>query len=138
MRANRIGWGLVVFFAVVGAAFTAAAPDIWLGKAYIGCAAGLAVLYLWMNRHADRGERLLRDGIRGEAEILEVDQTGGYLNGQPRMRLRLRVDAPGVQPFERSHTYTVPYAALDSLAPGRSLPVALDRHRPARFAIDWR
>jgi hypothetical protein len=136
MRPNRIGWSLVAFFFVVGAVITAIDPTIWLGEAYMGGAVVLAGVYLLMTKRADRSDRLIREGIPAEAEILELDQTGMYLNEQPRIRLKLQIEAPGVAPFESEDTYTVPLAAVGALSGGR-LPVFLDRKNPSRFTIDW-
>lgn len=137
MRANRIGWLLVAFFFAGGAALTAVAPDIWLGWMWMGGALALAAFYFLLKRRADRAERLIREGLRGEAEVLALEQTGMFFNANPRVRMRLRIRAPGVEPFEVERTYTVPVVALGALLPGRTLSVSLDREHPGRFAIDW-
>jgi hypothetical protein len=138
MRPNLIGWGIVAFFFFGGLAFVVAVPDVWLlGLIWMVVALGLAALYLSMSRRANRAERLKREGIPGKARILELTQTGAYFNEQPRVRLKLRVEAPGVSTFECKHTYTVPLVALGAFSKGDVLPVYLDRANSSRFTIDW-
>lgn len=76
-------------------------------------------------------------GIRGRADILEMTQTGTYVNNQPRVKFRLRIEAPGILPYEAQDTVTVPLMALGSLQPGRPLIVVLDPKDPQKFVIDW-
>jgi hypothetical protein len=137
MRPTSVGWFLVALFLVGGAIFTVVMPDIWIGQIWMAVALGLAAYYVVMIRRATRAERLKREGIPGEGRILEMTQTGTYVNQQPRVRLKLRIEAPGVPAFEAEDTYTVPLIALGALTGGRALRVYLDRADPARFTIDW-
>jgi hypothetical protein len=137
MRPTAVGWFLVASFLVGGAAFAVLMPEIWIGQIWIAVALGLAAYYLVMIRRAARAEKLEREGIPGEARILELTQTGMYVNQQPRVRLKLRIEAPGVPAFDAEDTYTVPLIALGALTRGRALRVYLDRTDPRRFTIDW-
>lgn len=138
MRPDRIGWGIVVLFGGGGALFILFMREAWLlGVIWIGVALFLAVLYTVMNKRADRAEKLKREGIPGRANILEMTQTGTYVNQNPRVRLKLRIEAPGVPTFESKDTYTVPLVAMGALGSGEALPVYLDRADPSQFTIDW-
>jgi hypothetical protein len=137
MRPNTIGWLIVGLFLVGGVIFTILIPRIWIGQIWIAVSLGLAAYYLVMNRRADRAEKLKREGIPGQAEILELTQTGMYVNSQPRVRLKLRIEASGVPAYETEDTYTVPLVALGALTSGRVLQVYLDRADTSRFTIDW-
>jgi hypothetical protein len=137
MRPNRIGWFIVALFLIGGATLWIWIPDVWIGQIWVVVALGLAGYYLFMNRRADRAEKLQREGIPGEARILEMTQTGMYINEQPRVRLKLLIQAPGVPEFEAEDTYTVPLIALGALTSGHTLQVYLDRAHPTKFAIDW-
>jgi hypothetical protein len=137
MRPNPIGWFLVALFLGGGIALTILLPGAFIGQIWIGVAVLLAVIYGVMDRRANRSEQLQREGIPGRAEILGLTQTGMYYNEQPRIRLKLRVEAPGVPSFETTDTYTVPLAAVGALATGGALAVYLDRRDPKRFTIDW-
>lgn len=137
-RPNNVGWFLVALFGAGGALFIIFLREVWLlGAIWIVVAAGLAGLYTWMNKRADRAEKLEHEGIPGNARILEMTQTGAYVNQNPRVRLKLRIEAPGVETFEVKHTYTVPMIGLGGLAVGGTLPVYLDRRDTSRFAIHW-
>lgn len=137
MRPNLVAWFVAAFFLVVGAVLTIAAPQLPVGPGLMVAALGLVAYLFVMTRRADRDERLLREGLRGEAQIVELKQTGMYVNDQPRVRLTLRVQAPGVRAFDAEDTYTVPLVALGALSSGGVLQVYLDRADSSRFTIDW-
>ncbi len=137
MRPNTTGWILVAFFLLGGAVFTVLMPEIWIGQIWIAVSLFLAGWYYLMNRRARRGETLKREGIPGDARIVEMTQTGIYVNEQPRVRLKLSIEAPGVPAFEAADTYTVPLIALGALTSGRPLKVYLDRKDTSQFTIDW-
>lgn len=137
MRPSRIGWFIVAFFFIGGVIFTILIPRIWIGEIWIAVSLALAAYYVLMNRRADRADKLKREGIPGQAQILEMTQTGVYVNEQPRVKLKLRIEAPGVEPFESEDTYTVPLVALGALTSGRVLQVYLDRADTSKFTIDW-
>lgn len=137
MRPNKVGWVLVAFFAIGGFVFWQTIPEIFIGQIWMGVAALLAVLYLVMTMRANKASKLAATGVRGRADILEMSQTGTYINNQPRVKMRLRIQAPGVIPFETEDTVTVPLIALGALQPGRPLTVVLDPADPKEFVIDW-
>jgi len=95
------------------------------------------VLYIAMTLRANKATELVNAGVRGRADVLELTQTGTYINDQPRVKMRLRIEAPGVTAFETEDTVTVPLIALGSLQPGRALTVVLDPADPKRYVIDW-
>ena len=132
MRPNRVGWALVAGFLIGGVVLAVWIPEVWIGQAWIAVAIAMAAYYLLMNRRADRADRLKREGIPGRARIVEMTQTGMYVNSQPRVRLKLLIQAPGVAEFEAEDTYTVPLIALGALTSGGTLPVYLDRVDPVR------
>ena len=136
-RPNSVGWGLVLFFLLGGIAFTIAIPEIWLGQIWVVVALGLAALYLVMGRRAAKAEKLRTTGIPATATILQVEQTGMYVNEQPQMRFVLRVDAEGREPFEVEKTSVVPFVALGKLSSGQALPVYLDPEDPDDLVLDW-
>lgn len=92
----------------------------------MGVAALLAVVYIVMTVRANKANTLANTGLRGRADILEMTQTGTHIDNQPRVKLRLRIQASGVIPFETQDTVTVPLIALGSLQPGWALTVVLD------------
>ena len=136
MRPNAVGWGILAFFAIAGAAVWVMRPDVYLGQGWVACAALMAVIYLWMIRRADRKDEVIRSGVRGEATIVSAEQTGLYVNNQPRVKLHLRVRTPYSE-FQDERTETVPLISVGMLSSGRPLAVYVDPDEPSKYEIDW-
>ena len=111
-------------------------PEIGIGQIWTVVSALLALLYVWMNKRADQKDAVISAGVRGEATILSAEQTSLYVNNQPRVKLRLRVQSPYAE-FEDERTETVPLVALGLLTNGRPLVVYMDPKDPNRYVIDW-
>ena len=137
MRPNLIGWFLVAFFFLGGLVFFITIPEIWIGQIWMAVAVFLGVLYAAMTAKANNAATLAAHGTRGQAQILNMTQTGTYINNQPRVKLRLRIEAPGITPFEDEDTVTVPLIALGALSAGGTLSVVLDPAEPQKYVIDW-
>jgi len=86
-----------------GIAFAIAIPEILIGQIWIVVALSWRPARL-SGRRSEANERLKREGIPGTAQILEAEQTSVYVNNQPQVRLRLRVEARGLAPFEVEST----------------------------------
>ncbi len=97
----------------------------------------LIAVFGFLGWRAQANERLKHEGIRGTAQVLEAEQTGMYVNNQPQVRLRLRVEAPGIAPYEVDKRVTVPLIAVGTLTSGRPLSVSVDPEDRDRIAIDW-
>jgi hypothetical protein len=137
MRASKVGWVLVGFFFLAGIGFWITMPEVWIGQIWVGVALFLAIYYFGMGHKADQAESLMKTGVRGQAQILEMTQTGTYINNQPRVKLRLQVQAPGVAMFEDTRTITVPLIALGQLSTGVPLTVFMTPDKPRDYVIDW-
>lgn len=137
MRPNNVGWFLVIFFLAGGIFFWIAIPDIWIGQIWVVVALGLGVLYLFMGRRADAADKLKREGIPAQGQILEMTQTGMYVNEQPQVKLRLRISGAGLTSFEAEKKLVVPLIALGNLGIGKPLAVYVDRTDQSNFTIDW-
>jgi hypothetical protein len=136
-RPNAVGWGLVIFFLAGGIAFWITIPDIYIGQIWVAVALFLAALYFFMSKRADQAEQLKQTGIPGKATILEMTQTGVYINEQPQVKLKLRVEGQGQQPYELEKRVTVPMIALGTLSSGQPLNVYIDRQDREQIVIDW-
>jgi hypothetical protein len=136
-RPNAIGWSLVLFFLIGGIAFWITIPDIFIGQIWVVVALGLGALYLFMNRGASKMDELKRTGAPGTATIQGMTQTGVYVNEQPQVRLKLHIQASGMEPYEMEKTLTVPMIALGRLGSGQPLTVFVDRQDREKIAIDW-
>ena len=136
-RVNPVGWFLVVLFLGGGIAFWITIPEIGIGQIWVGVSLLLVVIYTVVGRRAKAAQRLRQEGIPGRATILEMTQTGTYVNEQPLVKFRLRVEGTGVQAYEVEKRVVVPLIALGTLTSGRPLTVYIDREDHSKFTIDW-
>jgi hypothetical protein len=134
---NPAGFPLALFFLIGGIVFTITIPGIFIGQIWIVVSLFLIGLFVFLSRRAAAGERLKAEGIPGSAQILELEQTGVYINEQPQVKLRLRVEPRGRAPFETVKRVTVPMIALGTLTNGRPLKVVVDAENQDRVVIDW-
>lgn len=100
---NKVGWLLVVLFGV-GGFFWQTIPEIWIGQIWMGVAALLALIYIVMTMRANKATELANTGVRGRAHVLRTTQTGAYIKYQPRVKMRLPIEAPGVTPVRDQDT----------------------------------
>lgn len=137
MRPNRIGWLILAFFLGGGIYFWITMPEIFIGQIWVGVSVLLGIIYVVMFLRAEQADDLKQSGTPGQAQILEMTQTGVYVNNQPRVTLRLSIQAPGVAPFEDTKTHTVPLIALGRLTAGTPLAVYMKPDKPRDYVIDW-
>ncbi len=64
--------------------------------------------------------------LTAAARVLEISETGTYINRQPRIRLRLLVDPPGGEPMEALVVQVIPLTALGLFQPGKEISVKID------------
>ena len=82
--------------------------------------------------------RLLREGTRATATVAAVEQARGLFGASQKWHLTLRVRPPDGQPYAAELKWEpVPPSHRHLVAPGSELPVAVDRSRRDRVAIDW-
>lgn len=85
-----------------------------------------------------RATKLTTTGVPGRAQVLEMSQTGMFVNNRARIQLRVRIEAAGIPPYENEESVIVPVIALSALQTGRILPVLVDPGNPQNFEINWR
>jgi hypothetical protein len=136
-RVNAVGWVLVLFFLAGGVLFWITIPEIFIGQIWVAVSAFLAFIYAVITARGRAAARLRRDGLPGRATILEMTQTGTYVNQQPLVKLKLRIEGTGIEPFETEKRIVVPLIALGTLSNGRPLTVFVDPHDHEEFTIDW-
>jgi hypothetical protein len=136
-RVNPIGWFIVAFFFVGGIAFTVAMPGIGIGQIWIGVSVVIAIVYLLVNRRASAMQALTKTGLPGQARILEMTQTGVYINENPQVKMKLQVQAQGIAPYQCEIKATVPLIAIGMLGTGRPLTVYVNPNDHEDIFIDW-
>jgi hypothetical protein len=136
-RVNPIGWFIVAFFFIGGIAFTIALPWVGIGQIWIAVSVVIALVYFLVNRRASAMQALTKTGLPGQAQILEMTQTGVYINENPQVKMKLHVEAQGIPPYECEKKVTVPMIALGMLGSGRPLSVYVDPNDHENIYIDW-
>ena len=112
-RANfGIGIPIALFFLIGGIAFWIVIPDVLIGQIWVGVSLLLLLIFGALARAGAKAARIRLEGIQGTATLLGMEKTGVYVNEQPQVRLRLRVEAPGLEPYEVEKREVVPMIAL--------------------------
>jgi hypothetical protein len=136
-RINWTGWFIVAFFLIGGIAFTIALPWVGIGQIWIAVAVVIGIVYFFINRRVGAMQALTKTGRPGQAQILSMEQTGVYINENPQVKMKLRVEAQGIPPYECEKKATVPLIALGMLGSGRPLSVYVDPNDHENIYIDW-
>jgi len=132
--------GLFVLF--VGLFATGAAGPAGLPLLLTGIVLGvvgviLALVGRRMLHRYNEAQRLRAEGVDGQAQIMEMGQTGVTMNDQPQIRLRLMVTTPVHGTYEITLKEYVPLMLLGRLSNGLPLPVKVDRNNRENLVIDW-
>ncbi|MFN8521413.1 MAG: hypothetical protein U0667_18990, partial [Chloroflexota bacterium] len=95
------------------------------------------VIGVWFGRLTAGRQRLLREGIAGQATILSIG--GGRMvvnNINYLMTFQLMVSVPGRQPYQVEHRQLVPIFAIASIPVGSTVSVLVDREDPTKLTLD--
>ncbi len=83
-------------------------------------------------------EQLLATGRDGEAKVISATPTGEVdASGNPVFDFVLEVDIPGSGRVQAPARAGVPADRIAHLAPGKTVPMKVDRNNPAAMAVDW-
>ncbi|MDP3066191.1 MAG: hypothetical protein Q8N08_05565 [Methanobacteriaceae archaeon] len=117
------GYPLNNFYYLMGASFI------------IFPALGALGVFLFYKRINDREIYLINNGIEGQAEILQREQTGTYLNEQPEVKFILLVTIPGEEPYQIEHKEVVNLLDVGSITEGKIVPVRVDPKNPKNMLL---
>jgi hypothetical protein len=90
---------------------------------------------MWLRRA--NADRLRASGVAGQAQIVGLNQTNFYVNGQPVVDLQLMITTPMLPPYTITKRETVPVIMLARLTSGGALPVMVDPAKPDNIVIVW-
>lgn len=83
-------------------------------------------------------EHILSTGREGEAKVISATPTGETdATGNPVFDFMLEVDIPGAGRVQAPARAGVPAGRIARLAPGKTVPMKIDRDNPAAMAVDW-
>jgi hypothetical protein len=98
---------------------------------------GITVLAIVLIRRAvGPNKKVLKEGVDGEATILEVNQTGMMVNNQPQAALKLEVRVPGWEPYQTVIKMVIPIVNIPQFQPGAVMPVKVDPNNKAKVVLN--
>jgi hypothetical protein len=121
-------------FLIAGGAVLFMSP---LLRAMGGAWVAVGVILLFISQMAANAEakrqRLLATGRPGRATVLEVSDTGVTINNNPRVRVKVRIEAQGASPVEATTAMLV--SRLNVPRPGEVYEVRFDPQNPNDFVF---
>ncbi len=91
------------------------------------------VIWFIMRMYANqrkRAEELMKVGTQGEATVLALQDTGMFINNNPRVTLQLEIRLPTIAPYQLTKTMTVPLIRLSQVQTGSVVQVMVDMSDP--------
>jgi hypothetical protein len=91
------------------------------------------VIWFIMRMYANqrkRAEELMKVGTQGEATVLALQDTGMFINNNPRVTLQLEIRLPTIAPYQLTKTMTVPLIRLSQVQTGSVVSVMVDMSDP--------
>jgi len=80
--------------------------------------------------------QILQSGVRGQAVIRNVWQTGTYVNYNPQIGMQLEVTPPNGVPYMAQVMAVVPMVNIPQFQPGVSVPVKIHPTDPSKVELD--
>jgi hypothetical protein len=112
---------------------------------YIGPAIGIIVtvmslifvfrLFGGLQKAAKEEQRILTTGQPAGGQIINVQQTGTYINNQPQVVISLQVFPPNGQPYQTSLTKVVSMFQIPQFQVGAQVALRIDPANPMQVAI---
>jgi hypothetical protein len=93
--------------------------------------AGIAVPLWSLRKKKKKTEVLMATGTKGEATVLQLEETGTRINGNPRVNVLLEVRIPDHPPYQVRKTITIPRVRLSQIQEGSVVTVLADSSQPA-------
>ena len=101
--------------------------------------APIAILYFVfraMQKQSEQRRALLASGIRGQATVLGLSETGLLINNQPQVTIRLHVRLPDDEPYEATVSQVISMLQIPRLQPGCEVTVVAAPGNPQQVLID--
>ncbi len=87
-------------------------------------------IFLWVIFSNKRRERIEKVWLDAEATILELSETGTYINNQPRIKFYLHVNSPVHPPCDITHKQVIPLLALAQYQKGATIRIKVNPEDP--------
>jgi len=92
--------------------------------------AGIAAPLWSLRKQKKKTETLMATGKKGEATVLQLEDTGTRVNDNPRVNVLLEVRIPDHPPYQVHKTLTVPLVRLAQIQAGSVVAVMADPSQP--------
>jgi hypothetical protein len=93
-------------------------------------AAAIAIPIYFYRNQRKKAEALMAAGTQGEATILSLQDTGMFINNNPRVTVQLEIRMPNMAPYQLTKTMTVPIIRLAQVQTGSVVQVMVDMSDP--------
>jgi hypothetical protein len=93
-------------------------------------AAAIAIPIYFYRNQRKKAEALMAAGTQGEATILSLQDTGMFINNNPRVIVQLEIRMPNMAPYQLTKTMTVPIIRLAQVQTGSVVQVMVDMSDP--------
>ncbi len=89
----------------------------------------------WVKLSNRRRDRIETTWVDAQAEILEISETGTYINNQPKLRFRFYVNSHVHPPCEVVHKQVIPLTLLAQFQVGKTITVKINPDDPDDLMI---
>jgi hypothetical protein len=103
----------------------------------IAVAVIMLIIGVIVSIRARKKRKIETGGTPGQATVVNLSQTGTYINQNPQFIFELDVNVPGMGQYRAQTTATVPMYIVQAVGPGAVLPVKVDPADPKELVIDW-
>lgn len=97
---------------------------------FVIVAASIAVPFILMRNNQKRAQELMAVGTQGEATVLALQDTGMFINNNPRVSMLLEVRVGNLAPYQIQKVATIPMIRLSQIQVGAVVPVMVDMSNP--------
>ncbi|MBI3173661.1 MAG: hypothetical protein HYZ25_08080 [Chloroflexi bacterium] len=97
---------------------------------FVIVAASIAVPFILMRKNQKRAQELMAVGTQGEATVLALQDTGMFINNNPRVSMLLEIRVGNLAPYQVQKVATIPMIRLSQIQVGAVVPVMVDMSNP--------
>ena len=97
---------------------------------FVIVAASIAVPFILMRNNQKRAQELMAVGTQGEATVLALQDTGMFINNNPRVSMLLEIRVGNLAPYQVQKVATIPMIRLSQVQVGAVVPVMVDMSNP--------
>jgi len=97
---------------------------------FVIVAASIAVPFILMRNNQKHAQELMAVGAQGEATVMALQDTGMFINNNPRVSMLLEIRVGNLAPYQVQKVATIPMIRLSQIQVGAVVPVMVDMSNP--------